>query len=396
MSRFEKRVLLVLGLLILGFASLEAVAPKPTDWTPSYSKYHSKPFGGKLLYERLADLFPNVRNTHDPIAVPAQERLLNEDISSSPLNHIFINSNFGPDKVNTESLLEMVEYGDRALIAAERIHGTLADTLHLDMDRAYWMEEATSDIRFIGDQRIAQGVFRYARHFPGAYFTRYDTSRTRVLAVDGASRPVLLEMTWGEGRIVLCSAPRALSNYNLLKNNNATFAAGVLSVLPSDPVLWDEYYKVGRMENTSIVRFLLKEPALRWAWFIALALIALFMIVYSRRQQRAIPIVTPLRNATRELANTIGRLYWHQSDHAGLARMLITHFKEEIRARTYLRTFAYDAATIDHLATKTGRERTEIASRLAAFERREQAQKITEADLLVLNTELHEFRQLIH
>ena len=396
MSRFEKRMLAVVGLLILLFAILEASAPQPTDWTPSFSRYHVKPFGGKLLHERLGDLFPEVRATHDPVAVNAEARLYEEPIAEEPINHLFINSNFGLDQLSTEHLLGLVELGDRVLIAAEEMYNVLADTLHIEMDRAYWIEDATSDIRFIGEQRLVPGVFRFSRHFPGAYFTRYDTARTRVLAVDGASRPVLLEMVWGDGRIVLCSAPRALSNYNLVKDRNAQFAEAVLSVLPPRPVVWDEFYKVGRMESTSFVRFLLKEPALRWAWFLTLALIVLFMVVYSRRQQRAIPTVLAPINASRELAHTIGRLYWHKADHAGLARKLIAHFKEELRTRTYLRSFAYDEATIAHLATKTGRERQEISTRLLAFQRRETAQRLTEEDLLSLSTELHEFRQLIH
>lgn len=396
MSRFEKRMIAIVVGLVLLLAILEASTPQPTDWAPSFSRYHIKPFGGKLLYERLGDLFPEVRATHDPVALNAEARLYEEPIADEPINHLFINSHFGLDQVNTDHLLGLVELGDRALIAAEDIRDVLADTLHIEMDRAYWMEDATSDIRFIGEQRLAPGVFRFSRHFPGAYFTRYDTARTRVLAVDGASRPVLLEIVWGDGRIVLCSAPRALSNYNLLKDRNAQFAAAVLSVLPPRPLVWDEFYKVGRMESTSFIRFILKEPALRWAWFLTLMLIVLFMLVYARRQQRAIPSVAAPINASRELAHTIGRLYWHKADHAGLARKLIGHFKEELRTRTYLRSFAYDEATIAHLATKSGRERDEISARLLAFQRRESAQRLTEEDLLALSTELHEFRQLIH
>ncbi len=66
---------------------------------------------------------------------------------------------------------------------------------------------------------------------------------------------------------------------------------------------------------------------MRWAWFLALTLVVLYIIVYARRQQRAIPVVAPPRNATRDLVHTIGRLYWHKGDHADLARKMIAHFK---------------------------------------------------------------------
>lgn len=395
MNRFEKRVLLLLGLLIVGLSVLEATAPKPIDWTPSYSRYHRTPYGCQLVYARAADLFPSIRATHEPVDLTAAARIAEENIVDAPVNHLFINSTFGLEQVATDHLLGLVELGDHAFIAAEEFGGMLADTLRLELARKHTMNDDTSDIRFMGDRRIAQGVFRYARKFPGAYFTRYDSSRTRVLAVDGASHPVLLEMAWGKGRLVLCSAPKAFTNYNLLKNNNATFLAGALSVLPPYPVVWDEYYKAGRMQSTTPLRFLLQQPALRWAWFITLALTVLYIIVYTRRQQRPIPVVVPLRNATRDLAHTIGRLYWHRGDHADIARKMIVHFKDELRTRTYLRVFDYDEATIAHLATKTGADKSEIASRLYAFQRREQARHVPEQDLLALSNELHEFRQLI-
>ncbi|HMC97090.1 MAG TPA: hypothetical protein VKG92_05540, partial [Flavobacteriales bacterium] len=187
MSRFEKRVVLALAILIVVLSALEAMAPKPTDWTPSFSRYHRKPYGGQLVVERLKDLFPSVRSVHDPVAVVADAPARAEE-EGTPLNLIYVNGIFSLDKLNTERLLELAAGGDHVFIAADRIVGQLADTLHLEMDRKNWMAtEDTSDVRFVGEERIAEGVFRFARGFPGAYFTRFDTSRTRVLAVDGAS-----------------------------------------------------------------------------------------------------------------------------------------------------------------------------------------------------------------
>jgi hypothetical protein len=394
MNAFEKRLLLGLGLLILALAILEAMAPKPVDWTPTFSRQHRSPYGARLLHDRLRDLFPEVRTVNEPLVQFTQHRLM-DDAADGSVNLVLLNDRMHIDALAADQLLDLVAMGDHVLIAADAITGSLADTLRLGMARDHSMQEDTSDIRFIGEPRLAPGVFRFSGGFTGAHFTRYDTSRTRVMAVDGASRPVLLHMAWGDGRFVLCSAPLALTNYNLLKDRNAAFAAGVLSLLPPRRLLWDEYSKSGRAESSSIARFVLKEPALRWAWFLAQALLALFILVHVRRQQRAIPVITPLRNASRELAETIGRLYWHRGDHADLARKMIGHFKEEVRARTYLRAFAYDEGTARHLAAKTGLPPEQVMQRLTAIARREQAARISEDDLLRLSNELHDFRQLI-
>lgn len=396
MNRFEKRMLLGLGLLIVLLAVLEAMAPKPTDWSLSFSRHHKTPYGAKLFYERLGDLFPEVKPVMDPVVTTAEKRLADDQPSTAPVNHVFVNSHLRFDDYGTEQLLALVERGDHAFLAAHRFDDALADTLSVAMGQAFRVQEDTSDIRFIGEPRMANGVFRFARGFPGAHFTRFDTARTRVVAVDGSAKPVLLHMRWGEGRIVLCSAPLAFTNYNLLKDRNAGFAAAALSLLPPRALWWDEYLKAGRVENTSIFRFLLSQPALRWALYIAEVLLVLFALVHIRRQQRAIPVIAPPLNASRELAGTIGRLYWHRGDHAGIARKLITHFKEDVRARAYLRAFAYDEATALHLATKAGLPKDEMMQRLQGLQRIESASRLTEAELLRLSNELHNLRQRFH
>lgn len=395
MTRAEKRILWGLGALILALSLMEAMVPDPTDWRPSYSRFHRKPFGAELVHERLTDLFPEVISVNERPGADAYTRSPNEAIGS-PVNHVFIDRAFVPDINSAERLLELARAGDRVFIAAEHIGGPLGDSLRLVMDAKPWDPvDTVSDIRFVGDPRIAEGVFRYARGFPGAYFTAYDSARTRVLAVDGSANPVLLEYAWGRGGIVLCSAPMALTNYHLLKGRNATFIAGAFSVLPVRPVLWDEAYKGGRAEARTPMRYILSQPALRWAWFLALALVVLYMLVFARRQQRAIPILAEPRNASRELLHTLGRLYWHKGDHPDLANKMIAHFKDDVRQYTYLRTFDYEGGTIDHLTAKTGLERQEVADRLNAIARRENAGRLSEKDLLELSNELHELRRLI-
>ncbi len=391
MTRSEKRLLWGLGLLMLVLSLLEASVPGSVDWSPSFSREHSKPYGSKLVYERLRDLFPEVRSVSGPL-----EEVHLQDHPDGAVNRIFLNAWIRPDVVETEHLLWLVEQGDRVLIAAENLSGPLADSLGVEMDlRMTGPLVDTIDIRFVGDPRIAQGTFRYARGFRPNYFSAYDKERSRVLAVDGAAKPVLLEVSHGAGRFVLCSTPLAITNHNLLKANNGTYLAGVLSVLPPWPVVWDEQHKVARAEASTPLRWLLSQSALRWAWFLGLGLLVLHILVHVRRQQRAIPVVQAPRNATRELVHTMGRLHWYKGDHADLARRMIAHFKEEVRQATYLRTFGYDNATTSHLAAKTGLDRAEVAQRLHTLERIEHTAHLSEHELLKLSNELHAFSQLI-
>lgn len=392
MSRTEKRIVAGLVLLILVLALLEARVPKPTDWSPSYSREHVKPFGAKLLYDRLTDLFPEVTTERSGWSGPAGSK------SDAPgnVNRVFVNQSlhFEPDAA--EHLLERAHAGDRILLAAHEFGGLLADSLRISTDGYdLFTSRDTGDIRFVGEPRMLDGVLRLVRGSAGVSFTRFDTLHSRVLAVNGRSEPVLVETAFGQGRFVLCSTPLALTNFNLLKNDNQRLAAAVLSTLPTGPLVWDEFYKVGRSEARTPLRYLLSQPPLRWAWFIALVLVVLFMVVRARREQRAIPIVTPPANATREMAHTIGRMYWHKGDHAALAHTMIAHFKDDLRQRTYLRTYAYDAETAAHLAAKTGLSTDDVTARMTRWHQCEGTTHLSEIQLLQLSNDLHEFRQLI-
>lgn len=390
MTRTDKRILIGLGALILLFAVLEATAPEPVDWSLSYSRYHRGPYGAELVHERLADLFPAVSTVHEPVQ-PSDDR--HADKQGPIRNRIFINTWFALDEVGVQELLRRASGGDHLFIAAENISGTLADTLGVEMERHGGAGLDYTDIRFVGRPRIAEGTYRFDRGFPGSHFVRYDSARTRVLAVDGAAKPVLLLMPWGKGSMVLSSSPRAFTNYNLLKDKNADFMAAALSVLPEIPTVWDEHYKEGRAASTTPLRFILSQDALRWAWYLSLALLLLWILVYSRRQQRAIPVVLPPRNESRLLAHTIGHLYRQRGDHADLARKMVAHFKEEIRQRTYLRSFTWDSTTAEHLAAKTSMEPEKVQAELQRLERYEAATSVTEYELLSLSRTLHEFRR---
>ena len=167
---------------------------------------------------------------------------------------------------------------------------------------------------------------------------------------------MLLQLRWGEGRIVVCSVPLAFTNHHLLKGGNARFMAGALSLL--SPRCWGRAPQTGPPGRQLPMRFILSPTTLRWAWYLTLVLVVVFLVVRARREQRAIPIVLPPRNASRDQVHTVARLYQEKGDHADLARKMTAYFEEELRERTRPGQVGHDDATARHLAIHTGLERT--------------------------------------
>lgn len=63
-------------------------------------------------------------------------------------------------------------------------------------------------------------------------------------------------------------------------------------------------------------RYFLSQPPLRWALYLSMASILLFMIFTARRKQRAIPVIREPENKSLEFVELIGTLYYQKKDHA--------------------------------------------------------------------------------
>lgn len=157
-------------------------------------------------------------------------------------------------------------------------------------------------------------------------------------------------------------------------------------------MLWDEYYKVGRAGSRTPLRYILSQPALKWAYWTAMALLLLTVLVYARRRQRAIPVVTPPRNTSREFADTMGRLYYFRGDHADIARKLTVQFKDEVRRKLRLHRTIWDAEAIQEIALRTGISEEELNHANRLMDHYNKVEQVSEEQLLTLNKTLSSLR----
>ncbi|MBP8823250.1 MAG: hypothetical protein KBH07_06370 [Flavobacteriales bacterium] len=405
MNRAEKIILWATAAVVVLIVVLNAITPKEPDWQPTFTEYRTDPYACGLVRQRLGDLFPQgVATVREPIYATAQQRLA-LDSTAPRVNHLFIERWFSPDRLDLQHLLQLVETGDNAFIASEDFNGPLTDTLSfgtgyryepLDSLSVQGMQQAllgdTSLLHFTAPALRGTGDFRFARGGMDSYFSTFPKDRVQVLAENGRNDPVLLRIQWGKGSIYLCTTPLAFANYNLLKDEGRGFMEHAFSLLPDRPVLWDEYYKVGRAGSTSPLRYMLEQPALRWAYWTAIALLLLTVLVYARRRQRAIPVVEAPRNTSRDFADTIGRLYYFRGDHADLARKLCAQFKEEARRKLRLHNTEWKERTIGEIAKRTGISEEELQHAVRLMDHYNTAEHVGEEQLLTLNKTLDRLR----
>ena len=397
MSKRDRKYIALL-ILALGLAvAAEMAAPEEVDWTFSFENDDKRPYGSLVLYDLLDDLFPGV--SVDAVNVPPY--LVLRDTSRTDVNYLFVTETFAPDAVETEKLLAFAARGNTVFVAAYAFEGAFADTLRLATDRARTNPKAFLElshdsvgINLVNPALRAPDDVYFDEGLADDYFARFDTLRATVLGLNSREHVNYLRVEVGEGAFYLSTVPVAFTNYFALYRNNADYLYRALSYLPVQDVLWDEYYKPNRVEASTPLRFVLRDPSLKWAYWTLIALVVLFILFEAKRRQRVIPIIAPLENTTVEFVETVGRLYHQHADHANLAEKKITYFLEYVRHHLGLPTHTLDEDFLARAAERSGVPAAAVRAVFQDVSRIQGSAKLSEADLRRLNDRIENFYRL--
>ena len=171
-------------------------------------------------------------------------------------------------------------------------------------------------------------------------FTRFDTivdKKERIERIDTFAIkkvPTAVSVPYGKGEVIFVSSPLLFTNSGMLEGNTFVYIFRLMSYLADLPVYRTEaYVKTDAMlvAEQSPFREFIKRPPLRWALYLALLGVVLFMIFTARRRQRVIPIMSKPANRSLEFIQLIGTLYYQRKDHVDLVRKKFKLFAEELR-----------------------------------------------------------------
>lgn len=181
--------------------------------------------------------------------------------------------------------------------------------------------------------------YKYDSLYVGG-FTRFDTivdKKERIERIDTFAIkkiPAAVSVPYGKGEVIFVSSPLLFTNYGMLEGNTFVYIFRLMSYLADLPVYRTEaYVKTDAMlvAEQSPFREFIKRPPLRWALYLALLGVVLFMIFTARRRQRVIPIMSKPANRSLEFIQLIGTLYYQRKDHVDLVRKKFKLFAEELR-----------------------------------------------------------------
>ena len=371
---------------------IDAVRPRPINWNPTYDLKDKIPFGLYVFDNESPSLLKNNKiekigktayEYFDPL-YDADTLVKNYKVKGNVLS---ISQYYSIDKESTYELFYFVSHGNTAFISATDFPQIFEDSLNVTTSNELSKEEEI-ELSF-ANKNLKQSKYLFNIGASNSFFNKIDTLQTTVLGYQEMNKKKnvnFIKVAYKQGFFYLHTQPTCFTNYHLLKDNHSKYTENVVSYIPKGKLLWFVKDQNGEIASDSPMRFILSQPALKWAWLLSLIGILVFMIFNAKRRQRVVPIITPLPNTTLDFTKTIGNLYYQEGDHQNIVDKKIIYFLERIRNEYLIDTVILDDNFIKKLHQKSGKKLEDIEKvvRLINYQRKSYNQSIEE-DLIEIN-----------
>lgn len=379
--RKDRIFIIVFAILFVTYVVVDFMAPKPISWEVTFRVDDKNPFGSYILNDRSGDLFTDgFELSYNTIS----------EIAETEKNILIITEYAEIFRTDLDKMFEILNAGGNVFIAANSFSSTFADTLGFDVDFEY--QALDQSIFEVSEQSIMIDDKEYS--YPASLISDHfelEKDHDWQIVAESNGDPIAIKKSVGEGKITLLSVPYLLSNFGMLVNDNYQASAQLLSHLPREEVHYTMFYKSGRREARTPFRYFLSEDALRWSLYLGLFIIVLFLIVSSRRKQRAVPVILPPSNTTVEYVKTLGALFFREKNHKKAAQKLISHFLAQIKERYFVQV-DFSERFYELLSAKSNVELVQVIRTFELIQQVKAQSQIEERELIDLSKKIETFK----
>ncbi len=380
---------------LTGVLLLESTKKKAINWFPSYASHDKIPYGSYVFHEILK------RKTADgkliENRIPPFELLMDSTLSGT---FFFVNDQvyFGEDE--SEKLLDFVSRGNALFVASEKIESFLLDTLGLETsivdDEENFDNLHTFNLSF--PKLHAAENYPLEKSRDNFYFSKLDSTAVVLGTTNfvkekdsiNTERPNFISVPFGEGKIYLLTFPEAFTNFFLLKDNNKNYTAGAISYVDfAKSVIFDNYHKNGKIYYNSPLHVVLENFSLRWAYYLMLTGVLLYVIFQGKRKQRAIPIFESTKNQSIAFIRTIAYQFFTEKNHREIAKLKAVHFLKFVREQLLIDLAYHQKGFAEILSQKTNFPIEKVQKLIDLISRAEKNEAISSEDLITFDQYIH-------
>ncbi|MFZ1634894.1 MAG: DUF4350 domain-containing protein, partial [Chitinophagales bacterium] len=339
-----------LGLLVLLFAMRGRDTDKKYYWGEDYNPISDQPYGTSVMTELLDDYFPN----HDLTIVSTDINAALQDTKPEHRTYLYI----GDYPYYTDStfalIKDFVSRGNDAFLALNSIPENLSndillkgqlstysyDTIYYTDsygDSTYTLQENYADDPsvisefqyskvamnfFNNDFRVGDG-FQFTflieskpanyswNYFYPEYLKRMPAYK-KIGSIYSRNFTNYIQVPYGDGFFYIHVNPIVFTNLFQIEENKLDYTSKLFSYLKPGDILWDiatpPQYKPEEQEGP--LKYILSQRSLRWAWYVLLVGLGIFLIFKSKRVQQPITVLEPNENKSLDFIQTIGRMYF--------------------------------------------------------------------------------------
>ncbi|WP_298711895.1 DUF4350 domain-containing protein [Chitinophaga sp.] len=343
----------------------QGVDPRYVRTAVHYGNKNTTPYGSKAAFSLLDKYFNGraPRLTTRPFTYTYRKT---KSLEGGNSVYIAVASRLFLTEQDAADMSAYVAAGNQLFLVVESTDSLLENTFGFTTTESGWeMFPASAVQRFVNPAFSPDTVFS-GKGIPMNRYLVLEESDSAVITILGNNarhQPNFFRVQHGEGQLFVLLNPMTWTNSWLLENDNVQSLTWQMAYLRmhADHVYWDEFYKYQKVrrtsDNFSDMQVMLKHPPLRWALWLALLLVALYIFSESKRRQRIIPAMPVLRNNSIDFAETLGRLYYLHHNNTNLAQKMAQHLLEYIRQHYFLNTAQINAEFISGLARKSGHPR---------------------------------------
>ncbi len=365
-------LLAVLGaLLLVYYYFTDSTVGNKYQWTQNFRADSDQPYGLKFLKEMLESYRPESK------FIMNDEKMLKKLLDSASLSgnadYIFIGHSIFLNPEDAEALVNFMRAGNDAFIATGEVPHDLITRIYFkecnaELEYTVPAETESLIVNFYHDtlRREVGYTYRYrygAEDYPynWQHITRsiFCDSTRSVIAL-GSHQSVnvnFIKIPVEKGNLYLHCNPLLFTNYYLTQEDKIEYAAGVFSHLKGNDIIWDEYSKVPLANNQnpydSPLYYILQQPALKYAWWLLLITVILYVLFAAKRKQRVIPVLETKSNTSLEYVGLISTLHYQNGNHLDMAKKKMKYFLYFIRSRYGISTDAVNEQMIKRVAEKS-------------------------------------------
>jgi len=366
-------------------------------WIPTYNINDKQPFGASALDELLKTSWKKgYTHTYQNISDLSKTKLFDES------NLLIIAETFYPADIELEELFNFVKRGGNALIVARYFSQELCKHLSFftgydvvpNLSENLSLEQKMNTIRFYGFGNHTQSyqipLSISSANFDCNYKNEAYKDSVYIVAECDTRKTVTLRYQMKRGNLLLSCNPQIFTNYGILNDSFNQFIWNNFAYLQDKPLIRTEYYQVGSQygKSQSPLRYFLSVRPLKWALYITLITVVIFMMFTAKRKQKPIPVVKPPSNKMLDFVRSIAALYIRKNNNADIILKKYIYWADNLKRNYGIDVIneTHDTDFFERFASKTGKTVEEVSRLFKYIDAIDKNTHISDSQMMLLLT----------